>query len=78
MQTITQVHEEDGAEKLPRQALLFFTHTVLALVSWLALMMLGYVVNPPSVSQMIVLIFSVVVPLIAGPTRWRRMCGWLD
>jgi hypothetical protein len=66
MQTLIQADEDDGAEKLSRQATMFFTHSILALISWLGLMVLGYAINPPEVSQMIVLMFSLAVPLIAG------------
>ena len=66
MATIVQTHEEETGEKLSTQAVSFFVHTVLALGSWVALMMAGYALNPVSVSQMLILVLSVGVPLIAG------------
>ncbi|HXR38570.1 MAG TPA: hypothetical protein VN776_05735 [Terracidiphilus sp.] len=58
--------EEKSPSKLYHQAIWFFTHTALALGSWLALMMVGYAFNPPGVSQLLILILSITVPLLAG------------
>jgi hypothetical protein len=58
--------EEQGASKLSRQALWFFIHAVLAVASWLALMLAGYALNPPGVSQTFILIVSIFVPLAVG------------
>jgi hypothetical protein len=58
--------DDDGGERLSRQAVSFFLHTILALSFWLALMLAGYALNPASVSQTTVLLLSIAVPLIAG------------
>ena len=58
--------EDDGTDKLSQQALSFAVHTILAVVAWLLLMLAGYALNPASVSQAIVLLLSILVPLIAG------------
>src|SRR6516164_839703 len=66
--------EDDGTDKLSQQALSFALHTILAVGSWLHLMLAGYALNPASVSQMIVLLLSILVPLFAGSlvARFRR------
>jgi energy-coupling factor transporter transmembrane protein EcfT len=38
----------------------------MAVGSWLALMMLGYAFNPPGVSQSIILLISMAVPMLVG------------
>jgi hypothetical protein len=43
--------EEKNDSKLSGQAVSFFLHTLLALGSWLGLMLLGYFLNPPAISQ---------------------------
>jgi len=58
--------EEKGDSKLSQQALRFFAHTALALGAWLALMLLGYVLNLPRVSQSAILLLSIFVPLVVG------------
>jgi hypothetical protein len=58
--------EEQGASKLSRQALWFFIHTLIALASWLGLMLLGYALNPPAISQTFILILCLFVPLVVG------------
>ena len=58
--------EEKAASKLCQQALRFFAHTALALCAWLAFMLLGYVLNPPRVSQSVILLLSILVPLVVG------------
>ena len=58
--------EEQRVSKLSRQALWFLIHTVIALASWLALMLVGYALNPPGVSQTLILILSIFVPLVVG------------
>jgi len=72
----SQLHtEEEGSDaRLSRQAVSFFVHTLLALGSWLALMLLGYAMSPPEVSQWVVLFMSILVPMIAGHiiTRFRQ------
>jgi len=66
--------EDDGTDKLSQQAVSFALHTILAVGSWLVLMLAGYALNPVSVSQAIVLLLSILVPLIVGNTvaRFRR------
>jgi hypothetical protein len=44
------------APTLARQALSFFLHTLLALASWVALMLIGYAVNPTGISQSVILV----------------------
>ena len=54
------------APRLARQALSFFLHTLLALASWIALMLVGYAVNPAGISQSVILVLSMAVPLLVG------------
>ncbi|MGA3264878.1 MAG: hypothetical protein ABSC47_12650 [Terracidiphilus sp.] len=58
--------DEKSPATLSGQATRFFMHTVLALGSWLALMLVGYALNPPSVSQTFILVMSIFVPLAVG------------
>jgi hypothetical protein len=58
-----EVNDPSG---LSNQAIWFFAHSTLALGSWLALMLVGYAVNPRGVSQFIILILSLCVPLLVG------------
>ncbi len=58
--------EEKSASRLIRQAVSFLMHAALALVSWLALMLVGYALNPSNVPQVLILLLSVAIPLIAG------------
>lgn len=58
--------EEQSSSKLSGQALSFFLHSLLALGSWLALMLLGYVINPSGVPQLAILLMSAAVPLVVG------------
>jgi hypothetical protein len=58
--------EEQSAPSLSRQALWFLIHTVIALASWLGLMLTGYALNPPAVSQTLILGLSIFVPLAVG------------
>jgi hypothetical protein len=65
----TSLQSEPARRKtqtLARQALSFFLHTLVALASWVALMLLGYAVNPAGISQSVILILSLAVPLAAG------------
>jgi hypothetical protein len=66
--------EDDGTDKLSQQAVSFSLHTILAVGSWLLLMLAGYALNPASVSQTIVLLLSILVPMLAGNivARFRR------
>ena len=52
--------------KLSRQAIWFFAHAVFAIGSWLALMALGYALNPSGISQLVILLLSFAVPLLVG------------
>jgi hypothetical protein len=61
----TEVRERK-APKLVSQAVSFFLHSLLALVSWAALMLLGYAVNPVGVPQWLILLLSLAVPLAVG------------
>ena len=58
--------EEQSTSKLSSQALSFFLHTLLALGSWMALMLLGYAINPKGVPQLVILLLSAAVPLVVG------------
>ncbi len=58
--------EEQSQSSLSGQALSFFLHSFLALGSWLALMLLGYAINPVGVPQLVILLLSLAVPLIVG------------
>jgi len=59
-------HKERGAAKLSRQALAFFLHAILALCAWVALMLVGYAVNPAGVPQPMIFLLSLAVPLLVG------------
>lgn len=54
------------APTLARQALSYLLHTLLALVSWIALMLVGYAVNPEGISQGVVFLLSLAAPLAVG------------
>jgi len=58
--------EEQAARKLTTQALSFSLHSLIALASWIALMLLGYAINPVGVPQLIILLMSAAVPLVVG------------
>jgi hypothetical protein len=63
------LHEGKKIRKTPtlaRQALSFFLHTLLALAFWIALMLVGYAVNPAGISQGVILVLSIAVPLVVG------------
>ena len=66
--------EDDGTDKLSQQAISFALHTLVAVGAWILLMLAGYAINPSSVSQVIVLLLSVGVPMLAGNVvaRFRR------
>jgi hypothetical protein len=67
METSVQVElEEQSRSRLSAQALSFFLHSLLALGTWLALMLLGYAVNPVGVPQTAILLLSAGVPLVVG------------
>jgi hypothetical protein len=66
----TSIHRDNEEDKsttnLSDQAISFFTHTLVALGSWFLLMLAGYLLNPPAVSQTVILILSLAVPLGVG------------
>ena len=66
--------EDDGTDKLSQQAVSFALHTFLAVGAWILLMLAGYAINPVSVSQIIVLLLSIGVPMLVGNVvaRFRR------
>ncbi|UWZ83067.1 hypothetical protein [Occallatibacter riparius] len=57
--------EDEASDKLSRQALSFFLHLVVALGTWVGLMLVGYAVQP-SVPQAFILLLSLVVPAGVG------------
>jgi len=63
---IDEEEAEVAASRLSHQVLRLLAHTALAVVSWLALMMLGYALNPPGISQLVILLLSTGVPLLVG------------
>ncbi len=82
---ISQAEEEASAARLSQQVVSFALHTVLALGSWLLLMLAGYALNPVSAPQFLILALSMFVPLVVGNmvTRFRqdemgdrRVAGW--
>lgn len=58
--------EDDASARLSHQAGAFFLHALFALVSWIAMMMVGYAINPSYVPQVIVLALSILIPMFAG------------
>ncbi len=65
----SSLHSELKTRKehtLAGQALGFFLHSLLALAAWVALMLVGYAVNPVGISQTLILLLSFAVPLIVG------------
>ena len=58
--------EQRTETTLGKQAVSFFGHALLALCAWIALMLLGYAVNPEDLSQMITLAASALIPLLLG------------
>ena len=74
MQSSMYTDEGKNDSRLSGQAVSFFLHTMLALGSWLGLMLLGYFLNPPAISQPLILAFSMLVPLAVGNivTRFRQ------
>jgi hypothetical protein len=58
--------EDKSTSRLIRQALSFLLHSVLAIGVWIALMFLGSALHPAEVSQGLILLLSLAVPLIAG------------
>lgn len=70
----TDEDEDRSASRLIRQALSFLVHTAIALGAWLALMLVGYAIQPENVSQFLILALSIAVPLVVGfiVTRIRQ------
>jgi hypothetical protein len=65
----TLLHSELSEPKAPsiaQQAVSFFLHALLALASWLGLMLLGYAINPAGVPQWMILLLSAAVPAAVG------------
>jgi hypothetical protein len=75
--------EEAGSSNLGHQALSFFLHAALALATWFLIMLVGYALNPPNVSQLFILVLCLAVPFVVGflVNRFRQneMAGlvWL-
>jgi hypothetical protein len=67
MESLMQT-DEDGRipSTLPGQALVFLMHIALGLGSWLALMMVGYALNPQGIPQVMILLLSILVSLVVG------------
>jgi hypothetical protein len=74
MRSMMHADEGKSTSNLSSQAVSFFAHTLLALGSWLVLMVVGYALNPPAAPQSFILILSMLVPFIAGNivTRFRQ------
>jgi hypothetical protein len=51
---------------LAQQATSFFAHALLASGTWIALMLVGYAINPSNVPQSLILLLSIAIPLIVG------------
>jgi hypothetical protein len=70
----TDEDEDRSASRLIGQALSFLVHTALALGAWIALMLVGYALNPQDVPQPLILLLSLAVPLVVGfiVTRIRQ------
>jgi hypothetical protein len=67
MASLLESEEQDqGGATLLHQVLTFLLHTLLALGSWIGLMLLGYAVNPIGVPQWAILVTSLAVPLVIG------------
>jgi hypothetical protein len=58
--------EDQIASTISHQATVVFLHTALALISWAALMAAGYGLDRPGISQGLILILSIFVPVLAG------------
>jgi hypothetical protein len=68
MSTLLLEDEEEPRREvtLGRQTLSFFAHALLALCAWMAMMLVGYQVDPQNVPQTAILAASVLVPLLFG------------
>ena len=60
------IEADDGSETLTHQVFAFFGHTLIAVVIWGAMMLIGYVINPAYIPQIVISILSFLIPLIAG------------
>ena len=58
--------DESTSSQFTQQVISFSLHIVLALGTWFALMLVGYALNPPEVSQFLILLLSFLVPLGVG------------
>jgi hypothetical protein len=58
--------EESSSSRITRQAFSYVGHTLLALIAWMGLMAIGYILNPRGVPQMAILAVSFFVPLLVG------------
>lgn len=65
MEKLIYQDDDDSSDRLSQQALSFFLHIVFALGAWVAFILAGYAVDRP-VSQNIILLLSMVVPLFVG------------
>ncbi len=70
MKSLLQSEENEmRSEREPTlgsQALWVFLHSILALGTWLAVMLIGYAINPSGIPQWVILFASIAVPLLAG------------
>src|SRR5258708_2131461 len=68
MASLLQQDEEEvrPVPRLAQQATSFFAHAVLAVGSWIALMLVGYAINPSNVSQPLILLLSIAIPFTVG------------
>jgi hypothetical protein len=68
MASLLQQDEEETRPSpgLAQQATSFFVHALLAVSAWIALMLVGYAINPSNVPQWLILLLSIAVPLIFG------------
>jgi hypothetical protein len=69
------VHEylEESVSPRPlNRAAWFFAHTAIALGAWLGLMLVGYAINPPRISQWAILGLSFAIPLVVGSSYERN------
>jgi hypothetical protein len=58
--------EDEFLGKLAGQAGSFALHVLLALGTWLGMMFVGYVLNPASASQWVILALSLLLPAFTG------------
>ena len=63
---LEEENEPRNEVTLGKQTLSFFGHSLLALCAWIALMLAGYLVDPQSLPQVVILAASMLVPLLLG------------